>query len=446
MASAAAKDRATATASRGEDGNIYQRCVFDLLARGHVPGVKLDHFAWRLLLFLLGQGPDYIAKRKTLAQKLDTNETTVKVALGRLRDAKVAPGVALLESELKVPLNSRLPWRPGSKANANLNGYRVAAEALLARLRDVDAQERRKAESVQRRPARVDPAGRPTAPKSVRTSGLNPARTLSGSMDGLITTPPPPPSTTRAARTGEGRGKAVKNPITLEIRAVADDWRSLALGPALGERELQALANRAAEGRSLDELRQAVRGASHPEQAPWLRSDRCRKPFAVVFADVASVGRFAAYGRQLSLGEGEPNEVTLEACLEQGRGNRPDELLARGTTREMPGAARLGGVAKCQKEPRDPRPVAGRLAELGVGTAPGKQSRAATPVGDGAARSGGLHTADEVQAHQERLSAVDVERRRADQISRAKSLAAQWELEDRAAQAAAVEGAREHRP
>lgn len=108
-----------------DEHDVCRQCLFALLNRGHVPGRKIDHFAYRLLLFLLAQGPGYVARRHTLAKKLDTNDTTVKVGLARLRAVMLGPDAPLLRTALAVPLNGTLPWRAGAKATANLNGYEV---------------------------------------------------------------------------------------------------------------------------------------------------------------------------------------------------------------------------------------------------------------------------------------------------------------------------------
>lgn len=244
------------------DLEVCRRCAFLLLGRGHVPGVKLDHVAWRLLLFLIGQGPGYAARRRTLAKKLDTNETSIKVALARLRAVEVQPGVPLLRSEVKVPLNGKLPWRPTTRATANLHGYDVSTSELLPWLRDADRRERAEAQAER---AAVGTA-RKLGLKSVRTSGSNPDRTLNGSMDGLIATPSSPSPTTTEAQAPAATSQAVKNSAGPEIRSIAHAWAAIQLGPALGTRELRTLAKRARDGCSLDELRDAVRGATHPEQ------------------------------------------------------------------------------------------------------------------------------------------------------------------------------------
>jgi hypothetical protein len=106
-----------------------------------------------------------------------------------------------------------------------------------------------------------------------------------------------------------------------EIVAIAHAWDEIGFG-TVRARERQALRNRAAEGCSAEELAAAVKGAAADE---WLRTRSVRgssksqggcNPFAVVFHDGASVGRFAHEGRRRQAqapGVSPPREPTRAA-------------------------------------------------------------------------------------------------------------------------------------
>jgi len=79
-----------------------------------------------------------------------------------------------------------------------------------------------------------------------------------------------------------------------ELEKVLAAWRTLDLGEP-DDRSVRALRNRYAEGATSEQLAAAVEGARHDE---WLRKGHAKSPFAVVFASLASVDRFANAGRE----------------------------------------------------------------------------------------------------------------------------------------------------
>jgi len=85
--------------------------------------------------------------------------------------------------------------------------------------------------------------------------------------------------------------------IEPEVERVEEAWSATGL-PALDARGRAAIGGRRREGAALAELLLAVAGASAD---PWLRRPQCRVPHAVVFASLASVGRFADAGRELPI-------------------------------------------------------------------------------------------------------------------------------------------------
>ena len=84
---------------------------------------------------------------------------------------------------------------------------------------------------------------------------------------------------------------------SFEVRAlepIRQSWEKLGLG-ALDHRSYRALENRRGEGATLEQLEAAVAGAGADD---WIRR-RAKVPFAVVFASLASIERFAHEGRKI---------------------------------------------------------------------------------------------------------------------------------------------------
>jgi hypothetical protein len=81
----------------------YERFAFLLIRLGELPSVPLAHLDFRVLLFLLGQKPGhYAAHQHTIARACDSNTTSIRKALARLR----AVGLVLWEL---VPPHHKLP-------------------------------------------------------------------------------------------------------------------------------------------------------------------------------------------------------------------------------------------------------------------------------------------------------------------------------------------------
>jgi hypothetical protein len=249
----------------------YERFAFLLLRVGHIPDLELTHLDFRVLLFLLGQKPGhYAAHHQTVARACDSNATSIKQAFGRLRAAGV------VQSEL-IPPHHVLPT--GRFARTNVNRYWVHLPALAALLQ------------TPRTPAS-------TLRNSAPSTGLNSASSY-GTADPneqqpLPPTPPPtlPLRCSRILR--EVEEAAVPIEISEDLERIRESWKRLGLGD-FDRRSTRALENRLAEGATLEQIEAAVAGASVDE---WLRR-RAKVPFAVVFASVASVQRFAHEGRKV---------------------------------------------------------------------------------------------------------------------------------------------------
>jgi hypothetical protein len=104
----------------------YERFAFLLLRVGHVPGLALSHLDFRVLLFLLGQKPgQYAAHQQTIAKACDSNTTSIRQSLARLR----AAGLVLWEL---IPPHHALPT--GRFTRTNVNRYWVHLPRLAGLL------------------------------------------------------------------------------------------------------------------------------------------------------------------------------------------------------------------------------------------------------------------------------------------------------------------------
>jgi hypothetical protein len=84
-----------------------------LLRIGHVPGLVLRHLDLRVVLFLLAQKPGaYAAHHHTIAKAGDSNTSSIRRALARLR----ASGLVLWEL---IPPHHALPTRRYTRTNVN---------------------------------------------------------------------------------------------------------------------------------------------------------------------------------------------------------------------------------------------------------------------------------------------------------------------------------------
>ena len=288
-ATASALDQADAIDAFASTRANYERFAVLLLRVGHVAGLALSHLDFRVLLFLLGQKPgQYAAHHQTIAKACDSNPTSIKQSLRRLRTA----GVVLWEL---IPPHHPLPT--GRFTRTNVNRYWVHLPRLSALLEA-------------RAAPRPDLVLTPAEPVSL--TGLDPAvstRPNSASSYGtgsdLNNHLPPSPLAPETAQLEPIRSEeeAMKsnyvepepNPEpTPEIAPVCEAWNALGLGTC-DARSIRALENRLAEGATPDELEAAVAGAGADD---WIRR-RAKVPFAVVFATMASLARFAHAGRKI---------------------------------------------------------------------------------------------------------------------------------------------------
>lgn len=126
QATAPAFDQADALDAFASTRANYERFAFLLLRVGHVPGLALAHLDFRVLLFLLAQKPgSYAAHHHTIAKACDSNTTSIRQALGRLR----AAGLVLWEL---IPPHHALPT--GRYTRTNVNRYWVHLPRLAGLL------------------------------------------------------------------------------------------------------------------------------------------------------------------------------------------------------------------------------------------------------------------------------------------------------------------------
>ena len=244
----------------------YERFAVLLLRFGHVPGLALSHLDFRVLVFLLAQKPGaYAAHQQTIAKACDSNTTSIRQALGRLR----AAGLVLWEL---IPPHHALPT--GRFTRTNVNRYWVHLPRLGALL-----------EAPARPPATLPKSGASTLPKSDASSGTE-IRSVQQPPS------PPPPAPPRSPEPAGPEAEAVE--LGSELELVRQSWEKLGLG-ALDHRSARALENRRAEGATLEQLEAAVAGAGADD---WIRR-RAKVPFAVVFASLASLERFAHECRKI---------------------------------------------------------------------------------------------------------------------------------------------------
>ena len=273
---------------------LYGRCLVALARRGKVPNIPLSHQAYRVLQFLLGQCPGYFAHQQVIADAVESNLTTVRKALSELRDA------GLVSWDL-IPPHHPLPT--GKYSRTNVNQYFVEADTLLRALGGDEAAG----------PPRTVASTHPNSSASTGTDPKfeqDPPLPPSGRSE-----PPPPPdqdsgkgeiqfSKFHRARPVLGRPHNVagvrpadqghSRTVPPELDKVLAAWRTLDLGEP-DDRSMRALRNRHAEGATIEQLAAAVEGARYDE---WLGQGRAKSPFAVVFASLASVERFADAGRK----------------------------------------------------------------------------------------------------------------------------------------------------
>jgi hypothetical protein len=275
-ATASAFDQAVASDAFASTRANYERFAFLLVRQGHVPGLALSHLDFRVLLFLLGQKPgQYTAHQHTIAKACDSNTTSIRQSLVRLR----AAGLVLWEL---IPPHHALP--NGRFTRTNVNRYWVHLGRLGALL---DASAR-----LSTMHANSNTSTHPNSGASYGTgSDLN--NHLPPSP--LVPTPTPPvPPEVEAIKSNDIVEQGSSAEASPEIAPVCEAWNELGLGVCDG-RSIRALENRLAQGATVDELKAAVIGAGADD---WIRR-RAKVPFAVVFATMASLARFAHAGRKI---------------------------------------------------------------------------------------------------------------------------------------------------
>ena len=248
----------------------YERFAFLLFRVGHVPGLALSHLDFRVLLFLLGQKPgQYTAHQQTIAKACDSNTTSIRKSLGRLRVA----GLVLWEL---IPPHHALPT--GRFTRTNVNRYWVHLPRLGSLL-----------EAPARPSATAPKSDASTLPKPDASYGteIRSVQQPPPSIPPLEPQDPSPPAPPEVEAVGSIE-------VGSELEPIRQSWERLGLG-ALDHRSSRALENRRAEGATLELLEAAVAGAGADD---WIRR-RAKVPFAVVFASLASLERFAHEGRKI---------------------------------------------------------------------------------------------------------------------------------------------------
>jgi hypothetical protein len=271
QAIAPAFDQAGAPDAFASTRENYERFAFLLLRFGHVPGLPLSHLDFRVLLFLLAQKPGaYAAHQHTIAKACDSNTTSIRQSLGRLRTA----GLVLWEL---IPPHHALPT--GRYTRTNVNRYWVHLPRLAAVL-----------EGPARPPATPPKPRASTQPKSGASYGTE----IRSVQQPPPPTPQPEPPPIEQPATPPEVEAVSPNDLGSELEPIRASWEKLGLG-ALDHRSERALENRRAEGATLEQLEAAVAGAGADD---WIRR-RAKVPFAVVFASLASIERFAHQGRKI---------------------------------------------------------------------------------------------------------------------------------------------------
>jgi hypothetical protein len=277
----------------------YERFAFLLFRKGQIPGLELGHLEFRVLLFLLGQKPGaYAAHQRTIAEACNTNTTSVRQALARLR----AAGLVLWEL---IPPHHALPT--GRYTRTNVCRYWVNLARLVSLL-EVSAPPPPSAPARSPKPETSTP---PRSPKPEASTPPNSGASYGTRIRSEQQPPPlapvvasspaseqvPPEGEANSQIRGDG-GQAATLPVSQELSpelaTVGASWEKIGLGE-LDCRARRALENRRREGATLEQLEAAVIGAGADE---WIRY-RAKVPFAVVFASVASIERFAHEGRRI---------------------------------------------------------------------------------------------------------------------------------------------------
>ena len=256
----------------------YFACLNLLLARGHIPGQRLDGDVMGVLLYLLKQGPghcEFIARHAWkspvviggLAKRFSWSERKARYVVSRLKRLHV-DGVPLLRMRVVAPLDSPVPWAPDrARRGPNLWGYELAATELRALLERAEQRERLERHQAAQERARRRALAAVSAPLPKRR---------------------PEPCAVRE-----------DDPRVLQVDRA---WEALKMpdgtsgrGRSLERDGRRTVAARLAAGWSLEELLCVVAGAGVDEE---LRASKKRLPWAYAFGSVGGLmQRYAAAGR-----------------------------------------------------------------------------------------------------------------------------------------------------
>jgi hypothetical protein len=193
-----------------------------------------------------------------------------------------------------------------------------------------------------------------------------------------------------------------------EIESVRRAWETLGLGKLDGRSE-RALQNRIADGATPEQIHAAVKGAGDDD---WLRR-RAKVPFAVVFASLASLERFAHQGRKLL----EPSPPTP---LESPRAGREEVECPPPTTPDAPTAA----TAIADRGPPSKNPARARGAD-DAGRPPEAGEYGSGVAGLLNALSAGMRprrNGDDTPADRRRLEQAEFDKRRLELVAALQTL------------------------
>jgi hypothetical protein len=110
--SAVAKAAGPATVAQLADRRVRDaqaQALVALARRGKVPTIDLGHLAVRVLVFLLGQRPGYFAHHQVIAEAVDSNLTSLRAALAKLRDAGLVSWELIPPHHLLPTVGTRAP-------------------------------------------------------------------------------------------------------------------------------------------------------------------------------------------------------------------------------------------------------------------------------------------------------------------------------------------------
>jgi hypothetical protein len=343
----------------------YQQACFALCKRGHVVGIRLTAMQFRVLAYLLSERPGLVIYQKHIAKALQCSTKQVYRALKALRRLKLVDAPMILAEH---PLPWKYNGKPARWDNRVLRYWvdteRVTVEAPRQGPRLVEPVEnvssdgtlestspKYERETVQtasptppREPAELGAEEGPHAPSGHRVASETP-----GSGGGAAGESAHAHRRRRKRESGEGGESTPHAATPAQLDALGKAWDGLGLrdhygNSTAGPRERKAFENRMGEGCSAEEIADAIAGAAGHRDWFEKRAGRC---FAIVFADVCSVRRFAAEGRSASgggvrgpdRGAGKARETQEHSDFVRRRQERIDALEQLGKRWEQEGKA-----------------------------------------------------------------------------------------------------------